>query len=128
MIEHIEGMPAGTLGLRATGKLTREDYTEVLEPALTGAAASGQMRLLFVLTEWDGVEPGAWIEDLKTGMRVLVRDHSAWKRFALVTDVEWVDRAQRMFAFLTPGEVRTFELAELEQAKQWVAEGAAAKA
>ena len=34
MIERIEGMPGGTIGLRASGKLSKADYTEVLEPAL----------------------------------------------------------------------------------------------
>ena len=34
MIERIEGMPPGTVGLRASGKLSKADYTEVLEPAL----------------------------------------------------------------------------------------------
>jgi len=32
MIERIEDMPAGTVGLRASGRLTREDYRKVLEP------------------------------------------------------------------------------------------------
>lgn len=54
MIERIEAMPAGTLGLRASGKLTVEDYREVLEPALEEAMAAGSVRLAFVLTEFAG--------------------------------------------------------------------------
>ena len=90
MIERIEEMPAGTIGLRASGKLSKDDYHEVLEPALQEAIESGELRLLFVLTDFEGLEPGAWIEDVKTGFGAWVRNHSAWKRFALVTDVEWV--------------------------------------
>jgi stage II sporulation SpoAA-like protein len=123
MIERIEPMPAGTFGLRASGKLSVEDYRKVLEPALEAATATGSVRLVFVLTEFDGVAAGAWIEDMKTGLRAWVRDHDAWKRMALVTDVEWVARAMRAFAWLAPGEVRTFELDELEVAKDWVAAG-----
>ena len=37
MIERME-MPAGVIGLRATGKLTRGDYRQALEPALREAA------------------------------------------------------------------------------------------
>ena len=88
MIERIEEMQPGTIGLRASGKLSRDDYREVLEPALHEGVESGELRLVFVLTSFEGLEPGAWIEDVKTGLRVWVRDHSAWKRFALVTDVE----------------------------------------
>jgi hypothetical protein len=121
MIGPIEDMPAGTIGLQASGKLSREDYHDVLEPALNRAVASGELRLMFLLTDFDGLEPGAWLEDVKTGLKAWVRDHSAWRRFALVTDVEWVERAMRLFAWVAPGEVMTFGLGQVEQAKSWVA-------
>jgi hypothetical protein len=63
MIERIEDMPAGTIGLRASGKLTREDYQEVLEPALQEGVESGELRLLFEMPSFDGLEPGAVIDD-----------------------------------------------------------------
>ncbi|HEY2717117.1 MAG TPA: STAS/SEC14 domain-containing protein [Solirubrobacterales bacterium] len=121
MIERIEGMAAGTFGLRASGKLSAEDYREVLEPVLAEAVATGAVRLVFVLTEFEGVAPGAWVEDVKTGLRAWVRDHSAWRRMALVTDVEWVAKAMRAFAWMAPGEIRVFPLDGLEEAKGWVA-------
>ena len=86
MIEQITEMPVGAVGLRASGKLSKEDYRGVLEPVLREAVESGELRLVFVLTDFHGLEPGAWIEDVKTGLRVWVRDHAAWKRFALVTE------------------------------------------
>jgi SpoIIAA-like len=113
-------MPAGTVGLRAWGKLSRADYRDVLEPTLNAAVESGELRLLFVLSDFDGLEHGAWIEDVKTGLEVLVGHHSAWKRFALVTDADWVAKATRMFAWLIPGEVRIFDLDHLEEARAWV--------
>lgn len=121
MIERIDEMPAGAVGLRASGKLSRDDYRNVLEPALEQGVASGELRLLFVLTDFEGLEHGAWIEDAKTGLNAWVRNHAAWKRFALVTDVEWVAKAMRMFTWLTPGEVIVRDLDGLEEAKAWVA-------
>jgi SpoIIAA-like len=121
VITPIEGMPAGTIGLRASGKLTREDYRDVLEPALRRGIESGELRMLFVLTDFDGLEPGAWIEDVKTGLRAWLLEHSAWRRFALVTDVEWVIKAVHTFAWVAPGEVMTCEPGRREQAKSWVA-------
>ena len=123
MIELVDGMPAGTIGLTASGKLSRDDYRNVLEPALAEGVGSGELRLLFVLTDFDGLEPGAWIEDVKTGLSAWVRDHSAWKRFALVTNVEWVAKAMRMFTWMTPGEVLVRDLDGLEEAKAWVTAG-----
>lgn len=121
MIERIDGMPVGTVGLRGSGKLSKDDYTEVLEPALREGVESGELRLLFVLTDFDGLEAAAIPEDMKTGLKAWVRDHSAWKRFALVTDVEWVAKAMHMFTWLTPGEVLIRDLDGLEEAKTWVA-------
>jgi hypothetical protein len=121
MIEQITEMPVGTVGLRASGKLSKEDYRGVLEPLLHEAVEAGELRLMFVLTDFHGLEPGAWIEDVRTGLRVWVRDHAAWKRFALVTDVDWVAKAMHMFTWLTPGEVMIYGLDGLREAKAWVA-------
>jgi hypothetical protein len=121
MIERIEEMPAGTIGLRASGKLSKADYTEVLEPALKEAVATGEARVLFEMPDFDGLEAGAWIEDAKTGLSVETKNRSAWKRIALVTDIEWMVRAMHVFAWLTPGELRTFGLGEAEEARRWVA-------
>lgn len=120
MIERIEEMPAGTIGLRASGELSKDDYVMVLEPALREGVESGELRLLFVIDDWDGLAPGAWPEDFKTGMRAWFRDHSAWKRFAFVTDVEWLAKAMRMFAWMAPGEVRVCGLTEEAEAKRWL--------
>jgi SpoIIAA-like len=121
MIERIEGTSAGVTGLRASGELTKDDYTEVLEPALAAAEAAGEIRLLFVLESFDGLAPGAWKEDVKTGLRAWAREHRSWRRMALVTDVEWVARSTRAFAWLAPGEVKVFALAERDEASAWVA-------
>jgi hypothetical protein len=121
MIERIEAMPPGTIGLRASGKLSKADYVDVLEPALKEGVESGELRLVFALPDFDGLEAGAMMEDVETGLRAWVRDHSAWKRFAFVTDVEWLVKSMRAFAWLAPGEVRVFGMAELEEAKSWAA-------
>jgi hypothetical protein len=63
----------------------------------------------------EGMPPGT------IGLRAWARDHSAWKRFAFVTDVEWLVKSMRAFAWLAPGEVRVLAMAEIEEAKSWVA-------
>jgi hypothetical protein len=56
-----------------------------------------------------------------TGLRAWVREHAAWRRFALVTDSEWAAKAMHMFTWLTPGEVSVVGLDQEEEAKRWVA-------
>jgi hypothetical protein len=120
MIERVDEMPAGTIGLRASGKLTRDEYRQVLEPDLREGIDSGGLRLLFVLTDFDGLEAAAVPEDIKPGFSAWFGHHSAWKRFALVTDVEWVAKAMHMFAWMTPGDVMISDLDKLDEAKAWV--------
>jgi len=59
--------------------------------------------------------------DSKLGVDLGVRHHDAWVRSAIVTDIPWMARATRLFLWMIPGEARVFPLAELEQAKAWVA-------
>jgi SpoIIAA-like len=120
MIEQIEDMPTGTIGFRASGKFTREDYRNVLEPVLHEAAESGEIRMLFTLTDFDGLEAAAWFDDIKTGLGLGIGHHSAWKRSAIVTNVDWIAKAYKMFAWMTPGEVKVYGLDQLDDAKKWV--------
>lgn len=121
MIERIADVPAGCVGFRASGEVSADDYRQVLEPTLRDAAESGEIRMLFALDGDFEMDVGAMVQDAKTGLSLGIGHHSAWKRSAIVTDVEWIDRAMRLFAWMVPGELRVFSMAEVEQAKEWVA-------
>jgi hypothetical protein len=122
MVERMDDMPAGVIGLRGSGKLTKEDYTDVLEPALKEAMDSGEARVVFLLTDFDGLALGASFEDIKTGLGVELANRGNWKRLAFVTDVDWVAKATQMFAFAMPGELEVYDdLDKLEEAKSWAA-------
>jgi SpoIIAA-like len=121
MVAKIEEMPAGTIGFRASGKLTPEDYKDVLVPTLRDAVEAGEVRMLFVLSDFEELEPRAWLEDAKTGLELGFLKHSAWKRSAIVSDADWVKKAFRMFAWMTPGEVKVFDLDQEDEARSWVA-------
>ena len=60
MIEQLEGMPPGTLGFRAAGHITREDYSGLLVPALQAAVEGGApLRTLYLIEDMKGIEPSA---------------------------------------------------------------------
>jgi SpoIIAA-like len=122
MIARLQDMPAGTLGFRATGKITREDYDDVLVPELQEALEQGgRLRTLYVVDDLEAMEPSALWADSKLGYDLAVRHHDRWERSAIVTDIEWMAHATRLFAWMIPGEARVYPTAELEQAKAWVA-------
>ena len=122
MIELIEGLPAPVVGMRASGRITKEDYRGVVEPAVDGAiAAHGRVRLLYVLGEdLDGYSLGAIWEDTKLGAGHL----RAWERVAVVTDAGWVVDGLKVFGWMVPGDFRRFSLADEPAAREWLAEGA----
>lgn len=121
MVERFYDVLAGVIGLRASGKLTKADYEDVLEPALNEAVETGEARVLFVLPDFDGLEPKALLEDIKTGLAVEVKNRGAWKKLAFVTGVEWIAKATRMFTWAVPGELKVYEMAGLDDAREWIA-------
>ena len=122
MLERMEEMPTGTIGFKVVEELTADDYREQIEPALAAAAEEGEVRLLFEIDAGFGMDAGAVIEDAKTGLKLGLGHMKAWKRTAIVTDVEWIRKAIKAFGFMAPGELRVFEPAELGAAKVWVAQ------
>lgn len=121
MFEPIEDMPAGTLGFRAHGEVTEEDYAETLVPALRGAVADGEVRLLVVTApDFDGSDIRGQIERAKANLKV-GGHRSDWKRVAVVTDNSWLRRSHRLWSRFVPVDVNVFKTSEEAKAKDWVA-------
>jgi len=117
MLNAIPDLPAGVIGFEVAGKLEAEDYRDTLLPALETAAAAGEVRIVIVIPEFEGVSAGAFWQDLKMG----VEHWRAWKRIALVTDIEWMIRGTEWFGWMTPGEMKRFSLADRAAAIAWAA-------
>jgi hypothetical protein len=122
VIEPLEGMPPATIGFRATGHVTRDEYREVLLPAMREAAEAGDVRLLFAVGPgFEEFEAGALLEDTKAGITLGIGHPRSWKRTAIATDVEWIAKATHMFAWMAPGELNVYPLDKLDEARAWVA-------
>jgi hypothetical protein len=120
MIRIRDDMPAGVLGLEAVDDVEKQDYENVIVPAINKVLAEqGKVRLVYVLgPEFDDYEGGAVWEDLKLGMR----HPASFERVAVVTDARWAGPAIKVFSVLWPGQARAFPLSELDSAKRWAAE------
>ena len=112
-------LPDHVLGADASGTVTASDYETVLVPAVEAHRRTHDtIRALMVLgPEFTGFDAGAMWDDAKLGLR----DGKAFERLAVVTDHDHVRGLVNTFKFMIPGEVRTFELAQLDDAKAWVA-------
>lgn len=120
MIELLPDMPTGVAGIRVSGKLHREDLAAV--PELEKSFGDNEFRLVEVIADdYAGFGPGALLEDMKVGFGALIRHHGQFRRIAIVTDLTWATHAIHAMAWLVPGEMKTFALAELDAAKTWAA-------
>jgi hypothetical protein len=120
MIEQMQGLPAGTLGFRAIGQVTADDYQRVMVPDVEAAfALNRKLRLIYHIgEEFTGFDPGAMWDDARLGMR----HFSSWDRIALVTDVQWLRMTATAMGFAVPAQFRLFGNAELAEAKRWISE------
>jgi hypothetical protein len=120
MVEPISGLPDNVLGFAAKGTVTAKDYEGVIIPAVEALfSRQSRVRFLYHLGEdFSGFEAAAIWDDTKLGLKHL----SGWERMAVVSDVEWIRAAVRIFALMIPGHVRLFHNREMADAKKWIAE------
>jgi hypothetical protein len=113
----LETISAGrVLEVRVVGKLTKEAY-ETFVPAVDAQIKQyGKLRILFVMQDFHGWTAGALWEDLKF-------DVTHWKdieRLAVVGDKKWEKGMAAFCKPFTKAEIRYFDLAQLEQAREWL--------
>ncbi len=122
MIETLANMPDGTFGFRVRGDITQDDFTDVVLPPLREALADGeQLRVVVAVGPDFHEEAGAVWAGFKADVELGVRHRTAWERVAVVSDIGWVLQATKLFAWMMPGEVRTFPEKQLRGAMDWVA-------
>ena len=120
MIETIKDLPDDALGFSAKGIVTKVDYETIMIPTVEAKFSKyTKVKFLYHIgTDFTKFETGALWDDAKIGFKHL----TAWDRIAVVTDVDWIRTAVRMFAFWLHGPVRVFQNAEIAEARSWIIE------
>ena len=117
MFKLIEDLPPGVLGIEATGKVTHEDYQNILIPRAEAMIAKGPVKFLYVAgKDFEGYEIEALWDDSAFG----VKHWHDFTRVAVVADQAWLRAAVTMFKPFLPCEVRLFNLGDLAAAKTWI--------
>jgi hypothetical protein len=118
MIELKQNVPGNVIAFKFIGQVTGDDYENVLIPAMEAALGKhNKVRALAQLgPDFTGFEAAAMWDDAKVGLK----HYTSWEKIALVTDIEWVIQAVKIFGFLVPGEVKRFSNDQLAEALNWV--------
>jgi hypothetical protein len=104
MVEPIPGLPPNVLAFTAKGLVTADDYETRIVPAVEAMfSQNAKVRFLYYLGEnFAGFEAGALWDDAKLGLRHL----TGWEKMALVSDVDWIRGAFKLFALAIPSHAR----------------------
>lgn len=117
MLKFIEGVPQDVLAIEAIGKVTHEDYRNVLIPKAEAMMKKGPIKMLYVIgKEFTGYELEALWDDGAFG----IGHWREFKKIAVVADQAWLRASISMFTPFFPAEVQLFNLAELAAAKAWI--------
>jgi hypothetical protein len=115
-------MPGGAIGFRASGEVTRDEYFQLVEPVHEALDRGDPISFLFVADSDVRIDLGALWEDAKAAGSIGLKHRASWQRFAVVTDHDWIRRGLSAVGWLSPGELRVFDLDELDAAKAWIGE------
>jgi hypothetical protein len=116
MIELMQGLPNGVVGIEAVGKVTSDDY-DVVTPAIESALAERKkISLIHVLGDrFTGFTAGGMWQDGRFGL-----SHAfSFERIAVVTDLDSVRTLVKAIGWSVPGEMRMFSNAERDEAVAW---------
>ena len=118
MIETLPEMPAGTVGLKISGKLHDADYKAFVPQIDDAISRGGTVRILAQFHDFHGWDAHALWDDI-----AFATDHCAKiKRVALVGERAWERYMAAVCKPFTMAQIRYFDSADLAAAKVWLAE------
>ena len=120
MVELLNDFPPHIAAYRASGKVNREEYEDVVV-ARVNEVAEKYGRINFIVrleTDFDNYSIGAFIDYLK----VSFKHFTEWNRMAIVSDERWVRMLYDALSPLVPGVIKGFTLKQFQSAKEWVSQ------
>lgn len=120
MIEIMAESKDAMLAVKATKKLSGDDYTEVWIPALQEVIEkfSKARCLLYMDENFEGWELKAMWEDAKFGFA----HRNDFDKLAVVGGPKWVEWGTKVAGIMMSGEVKTYEPEQLAEALKWAVE------
>ena len=100
MIEVMKGLPPNVAAFTADGKITREDYDNIIYPVVDRIYKDfGKINYLMVIeTELDNYTARAWMKDAMLGFIYFTE----WKKIAIVSDKRGIRNFTNFFGIFVP--------------------------
>lgn len=115
----IEQPVDNVLWVKVGGKLSRQEYAELVPSWEQMIARHGRLRLIFQMEpDFAGWEAGAALDDLKFSLG----HRNDLERVAFVGGKKWEEFLMKLGSLLVHSQVRFFDASELAEAQRWVRE------
>jgi len=118
MMDIIENMPSNVVAVSVHGQVTGDDYDEVLTPLVVEKLKDNdKIRMLYHIgPTFTGFTAAALWDDAKLGISHI----AAFEKVAVVSDVNWVANAAKIFGVFVPCPVKFYANKHMDKAKVWV--------
>jgi len=103
------------------GRLSREDFEQIVPDTEMLIARYGKIRLLVTMHDFEGWDAGAFWEEIKWE----AKHFNDIERIAIVGDERWHKAMASFCKPFTTGQIRYFQLHQLDDAYSWVDESIA---
>ena len=122
MLEFYEQPGTNLILVRASGRITRDDYYRITPWLESRMRKHGCLRAMVVISHIDDIVLGVFWDDLKYTLK---NGHN-FERIAMVGDRRWQQWWMRRWMcpgrLLTPCEMRYFDQVDEDEAEMWVRE------
>lgn len=115
-IEMSEPAEGRILEVRATGKLTHQDYQSFVPEAERLIRLHGKVSVLFDMEGFHGWAPGALWDDIKFD----VKHFADIERIAMVGDAKWQKGMSEFCKIFTTAKIRYFDHSQMDEARSWL--------
>ena len=122
-VEVMKESVGNVLAIRVSGEMSDDDYNNTLTPKMEEALkAHGSLRLLIYMDDsFTGFDSGVMWDDTKFGFSHLgTAARGKFEKVAMVGGSKWYRKAGEIFGYLMPGEIESYEAADLDAALKWV--------
>jgi hypothetical protein len=116
MIEILEQTQGNVIATKASGKLSAEDYAQLLPIMESVLKTHPKFRWYFEMENFKGWEFEAFWDDLKFD----IKHFNNFEKVAMVGDSTWEKWITQLMKPFTKAEVKYFSLSQKQEALDWI--------
>ncbi|SMY08323.1 STAS/SEC14 domain-containing protein [Flavimaricola marinus] len=117
-VTYVEDPETKTVEFTVDGHISREDYDKIVEPMQKFIDTHGKIKLVEVVKGFTGFDPTVILPGMFFDMRNIMHI----SHVAVVSDIAWFSPFIQAASAVSPIQMRSFTLAQIDAARRWAAD------